>query len=260
MRQSTDICLLCKTSKSSQKNSHLIPKFLGKGIFEGSNPKHGIQIQKNWKTKKIQDITKEDYLLCPACEKGFSVFENYCSLRLERFNEIRYYQNFKRFKNGEFEFFECLNLNSNIFNLFIYSIVWRVSVSETFTYNKFKLPQESEDDLRELLHKYIKPNQKELMDVIDDFKLHPKHSHVIIRPNKKLRPPGSMLSAASLNETIHQLHLVDYLIFYILDKTKLSKGFLPIDNNRPHESIRVGLMSPKQWQNLNYDLINKMMK
>lgn len=73
MRQPIDICLLCNEKNSTKKNSHLIPKFFGKGIFYGTKPRYGILIDNNGTTTKIQDIIKEDYLFCADCEKGFSV-------------------------------------------------------------------------------------------------------------------------------------------------------------------------------------------
>ena len=92
MRKPTDICLLCQEKNSTHRNSHLIPKYFAKGIFEGAKPRHGIAIDKTGKREKVQDIIKENYLFCPECEKGFSIFETYCSFRLERFNDLRHYK------------------------------------------------------------------------------------------------------------------------------------------------------------------------
>jgi hypothetical protein len=83
---------------------------------------------------------------------------------------------------------------------------------------------------------------------------------VIIRPNKKLRPPTAMLSAASRDEWLHELHLVDYIIFYLTDKEKLVDGFIEIDNNNLENKVRVGLTSPDIWKNYNFDLIRKAFK
>lgn len=260
MRQPIDICLLCNEKNSTKENSHLIPKFFGKGIFYGTKPRHGILIDNNGTTTKIQDIIKEDYLFCADCEKGFSIFETYCSLRLERLNNLRYFNQFKKFKRGEFEYLECKDLDIRIFNLFIYSIVWRVSISNHYGFLKFKLPTQKEEELRKVLKEYIVPTQNALIDKLEKLKELPNHSHVMIRPNKKLRPPSSMLSGASINDCIHQLHLVDYLIFYITDRDRLVEGFREIDNNNLDKLVRIGLTDPKLWESFNFDLINKMMK
>lgn len=257
MRLPTDICLLCERNKSTQQNSHIIPKFFGKGLFYGTNPRHGLSIDKTGKKEKVQDILKEDYLLCPDCEKGIGLFENYCILRLERFNDLGCYNDFKKVKRGEFEYFECKKIDIRIFNLFIYSIIWRVSVSKSYAFEGFKLPIAEEEKLKLILKEFIKPNQQELIYELDRLNSLPIHSHVIIRPNRKLRPPSAMLSAASRSEWLHELHLVDFIIFYITDREKLVDGFKEIDNNNLENQVRVGLTSPERWKTYNFELINK---
>ena len=260
MRLPTDICLLCERNKSTQQNSHIIPKFFGKGLFDGTSPRHGLSIDKTGKREKVQDILKEDYLFCPECEAGLSIFETYCILRLNRFDDIRYFNKFKRVKQGEFKYFECNELDIRIFNLFIYSIVWRVSISENFAFGGFKLPMVEEEKLKVTLKEFIKSTQGELIDELDKLKSLPNHGHVIIRPNKKLRPPTAMLSAASRDEWLHELHLVDYILFYLTEKGKLVNGLIEIDNNNLTNKVKVGLTTPDIWKNYNFDLIRKAFK
>jgi len=259
MRKSTDICLLCNERQSTQRNSHLIPKHLGQGIFYGTTPRHGILIDKSTgKERKIQDIIKEDYILCQNCEKGISIFESYCALRLERFNNLSCYNEFRKYKKGKFEFFECLRIDIRLFNLFIYSIVWRLSVTENDSFLKFKLPNEEEEKIRLLINDYISPTQNDLMNRLDKLDILPdNHSHVFIRPSIKLRPPKAMLSAASLNEWTHVIHMVDYILFYFTDRSKLVDVFTEIDNNTVDRFVRIGLLDPVNWENYNFDLIKK---
>ena len=258
MRQPTDICLLCRNKNSDKKNSHLIPKFFGTGIFEGTKPRHGLQISKNGKTSKIQDIMKEDFLFCPSCEKGLSIFETYCALRLRRFDDPKHYKQFKRFKRGEFRYFECNEVDIKIFNLFVYSIVWRLSISNHPAFLNFNILTSDEEKLRQIINDFIVSTQSELLDKIDSLIELPLHSHVMIRPKKKQRPPSSMLSAASLNSSIHQIHLVDYLVFYVTDRSKLIHDFVEIDNNNLDRNVRIGLTTSELWEKFNFNLINKL--
>jgi hypothetical protein len=251
MRRPKNICLLCQERNSTQKNSHLIPKYFGKGIFEGTKPRHGISINKKGQRNKVQDIVKEDFLFCPECEKGISIFETYCLIRLERYNNLRYFNNYKRVKQGEFEYFECKDLDIRIFNLFTYSIIWRVSISKSYDFGGFKLPASNEEELRLILNRFICLNQSELLEKVETFETLPNHSHVIIRPKKKLRPPNSMLSAASLNDWLHELHLIDYIVFYLTNNEKLVDGFKSINNNNLIGPVRVGLTSEDNWKSFN---------
>jgi hypothetical protein len=211
-------------------------------------------------SSKVQDIIKENYILCSDCEKGLSIFETYCAFRLERFNNIQYYKHYKRFKRGRFQYFECNNLDIRIFNLFIYSIVWRISISEHSAFQKFLLPVVEEEKLRKITKHNIAKTQNELIENLGNFSVLRDHSHVMIRPSKKLRPPNSMLSAASIDESIHQIYLVDYLIFYATDKEKLISNFSEINNNTIDRKVRIGLTDSKLWSEFNLGLLNNLWK
>ena len=61
---------------------------------------------------------------------------------------------------------------------------------------------------------YLLKTQNELIENLGNFSVLRDHRTVMIRPCKKFKPPNSMLSAASIGfESIHQIYLVDYLIF-----------------------------------------------
>jgi hypothetical protein len=260
MRQPIDKCLLCKEKATSQKSSHIVPKFLGQGLFHGTKPRHSILWTKGENKKKVQDTIKEDYLFCPDCEKGLSVLETYCSLRLEQYDNFRFCKNFNHIKNEGFEFIQCKGIDIRVFNLFIYSIVWRVSVCNNFGFLKFKLSNYDEETLRLILKEHIMPSQNDLLYNLDALENLPNHGHVIIRPKKKLRPPLSMLSAASYDDCIHQLHLVDYIVFYLTDRDKLIGSLKILDNNRREGLVKIGLLDPFAWKDFNYDMIREALK
>lgn len=258
MRKPTDLCQLCNDKQATQKNSHLIPKFFGKGLFDGTAPRHGISIEKTGKQKKVQDIIKEDYILCPECEKGISIFETYSVIRLERFNSLRHFDQFSKFKIGNFEFFECKKIDSRIFNLFIYSLVWRVSISENYAFLKFKLSKKDEEELRLIIKDFITSNQNQLLSKLGNLKtLAKKNHHIFIRPKKKLRPPRFMLSGATLDDYTHQLCLVDYLLIYLTESSKLIQLLRLIDNNKIDRQPRIGLTEPSEWEAFNKDMLKK---
>lgn len=257
MRLPTDLCLLCRDRKATQKRSHLVPKFFGQGIFYGTTPRHGISIEKTGKQRKIQDILKEDYILCPECEKGICIFETYSILRLERFNNPKYFSEFKNHKIGNFEFIECNQVDIRVFNLFIYSIVWRVSISNDRAFTKFKLLERDEEEIRLVIKTFITNSQNQLMDKLDSLNSLPNHNHVLIRPTRKLRPPRFMLSAATLNDWTHQLCLVDYLLIYLTDPTKLIPFLAHIDNNSTTRLTRIGLADADSWAAYNSVLLQQ---
>lgn len=66
-----------------------------------------------------------------------------------------------------------------------------------------------------------------------------------------------MLSGATLNEWTHQLCLVDYLLIYLTDSSKLIEPLKQIDNNKNDGQPRIGLADPNGWEAINRDLLNK---
>lgn len=260
MRTAKDLCRLCEEHEATQKNSHLIPKFFGEGLFHGTKPRHSISIEKSGKRQKVQDTIKEDFLLCPRCENGLSIFETYCSIRLRRFNDLRYFNKFEKFKKGDFEYFESKELDIKIFNLFIYSIVWRISVSESYAFGGFKLPIAEEEKLKSLLRKFIESSQATLLARLDELQVVPNHGHVMVRPKKNLRPPNAMLSAASMNGWLHEVHLVDYILFYSTDKKRLKDSLKELDNNNLNSRVKVGLSSSESWKSYSDMMINSALK
>lgn len=260
MRTSKDICLLCEKREANQRNTHLIPKAFGKGLFHGTNPRHSLAIEKTGKRQKVQDITKEDYLLCPECEKGISVFEAYCILRLNRYNDMSNFNKFEKFKKGEFEYFESKEIDIKIYNLFIYSIIWRVSASESYAFGGLKLPKIEEEKLKFILKRCIEPTQTKLIDRINEIQDLPNHGHIIFRPRKQLRPPNAMLSAASMDDWLHEMHLVDYIILYFTEKERIGGSLKELDNNNLVNRVRVGLTSTESWKSYSYEMIKKAIK
>lgn len=251
--------MLCKVNEATQKKSHIIPRFFGEGLYYGTSPRHSILISKDGNKKKVQDIIKEDYLFCKSCEKGFSIYETYCSLRLSRFDNFRYYDNFQRITLNDFEYFECNKMDIRIFNLLVYSIVWRISISENMAFRAFNFNDIEKEKLRRVLLDFSKPTQEDLIRDINKFQSIEMHNHVFIRPNKLLRPPNSMLSAASYNDLLHQIHLLDYVLLYSTSDNTLTTRFKILDNNKPTGQVKIGLIEKNKWITFNKIMFNEAM-
>ena len=84
-----NLCKLCKVQYADKKNSHIIPKFLGKPLFKSPIHREAIEISKGGGNRKIQDIPKEDFLFCSNCEQKFSILETYFSRKLMSINDFK---------------------------------------------------------------------------------------------------------------------------------------------------------------------------
>src|SRR5690606_26727093 len=130
-------CKLCKDEVANKPNSHIIPKFMSKRLFESTKPRHTLQINRDGKQVILQDTPKENNILCHSCEKRFEVVETYFSRVLIDINSLtsakwkytisNHYQN---------EIIVCDDLQPTLFKLFIYSIIWRCSISSLFLFEK----------------------------------------------------------------------------------------------------------------------------
>ncbi len=114
--------------------------------------------------------------------------------------------------------------------------------------------------LRVTLANTIAPSQNELMIKINNLNSLPHHGHVLIRAKKILRPPSSMMLAASYDTSIHQIHLVDYVLFYLTDPSKLINTLITLDNNRLNGLVRIGIIDPISWKDFNLDIMRESFK
>ena len=69
-----------------------------------------------------------------------------------------------------------------------------------------------------------------------------------------------MMSAASYNTSLHQIYLVDYLLIYLTDQTKLISNLKKLDNNKTNGYVRIGLSDPDEWKDFNFKMIKESLK
>lgn len=174
-RSPQDTCLLCKTHLATKKNSHIVPKFWVKDmLITDDNQREGWLISTTPKNlnktgQKVQDSPKQDYLFCPACEGKFGVLERYTANHFyNRFRDPAAAQDFPITRNQrpETDFITALKVDTIMFKLFMYSIIWRASISTDQVFKNFKLPGETEERLRELLHTFVMETEPATMAYI----------------------------------------------------------------------------------------------
>jgi len=113
MAKNIGVCALCNKTRTL-KESHIVPKFIGKWLKNTSLTGHIRNVQEA--NKRAQDITKE-YLLCGDCEQKFSNYERPFAENI-----------FKPHHRGIKE----LPYDEGLLNLII-SIQWRVIVNRKST-------------------------------------------------------------------------------------------------------------------------------
>lgn len=253
-------CNLCLINQADKLNSHIIPKFLSKRIFEHTKPRYTLAMRKTGKTFKIQDTPKEDNILCKECEKRFEIIETLFS---RNFNSINNFNNLKNEFNivpfGKNKILECLNVNPTSFKIFIYSIIWRASISKLKEFDKFKLSDEVEDKLRFFLNKNLCLSHSELLNSLDKIVDVPEYHFIVFKPEFRNESTRGILSAYQINLNQFGIFTVDFIIFIHI-KDESIDSFIKSVSNKQNEKVRLLLAETDAWRKLNNNVVYRMLK
>ncbi|WP_051901504.1 hypothetical protein [Methylotenera sp. L2L1] len=113
------ICALCK-SEAELKNSHIIPEFLYKTMYDDKHRFHVLSTIPEQRNSMLQKGLSEK-LLCAACESKLSKWERYASLVLKGGLSLGVE------RSGNLVIITDIDYSK--FKLFQLSILWRASVS-----------------------------------------------------------------------------------------------------------------------------------
>ena len=250
-------CTLCKVNPADKNNSHIIPKFMSKRLFDNTNPRHSLAIDKNGKQQRLQDTPKENKILCSNCELRIEKLETYFA---KFFTEINNLGSARRQYSIEIqndnEILHCKDLDPNIFKLFIFSLVWRCSISNLSDFENFKLDLLIEEELRMFLNSNLKTSHSELMQSIVEVQIVPHYHFCITKPKNKTRGIFTAFNFAPESFTIFT---VDYAIFFYTN----DNPYVPVHknfSNRENEPVRIILGDDKNWLELNKTIVNLMYK
>ena len=146
IRTKEDLCLLCLNQKATKTNSHIISAGILKGMIGKRDYEESYQLDTASKSKvdnfygrsNLENEEKEkkenhhtlNYIFCPKCENRLGIVE---SEVIPFINE--HTCNFKSNKksvslttNSNIDYKEFPSLSAGIFQLFIYSLIWRLGL------------------------------------------------------------------------------------------------------------------------------------
>ncbi len=133
-----------------------------------------------------------------------------------------------------------------LFNLFIYSIIWRCSASSLYDYQSLQLNKDVEEVLRKILDDSLYGKQSDLLkNLPNKSSLTPYHI-CMMKPRVKTSPPGGLYSVYSYNENYHMLMLVDFSIFFFVTEKDLDPR-TKMFSNLNHMKAVTGLLPNDFW-------------
>lgn len=251
-------CLLCLKEKSTKKNSHIIPRFVVKTIFANS-PQRKAFI---WDTSSLQnkpepcqDSAKEDYILCPSCEKYFEILETYVSEFLhKRILNKKFRDNFSFDSLEQINFVRCLKLNPLISKLFFISIFWRCSITKRKPFNVFYIDEE--ESLRAQLLKFKVNKIHELLN-LKSIEFKDENEIIVIKSTNLLEQSKNIIYAQKAQTQDYGIVMNEYIVYLLLDETPISNKFEKFKNNYKEE-FKVILANDNIWTELKNVIIEDL--
>lgn len=248
-------CNLCRIRAADKLNSHIIPKFMCKRLFENSKPRHTVMLTKKGKQIKLQDSSKENNILCTSCEKRLEILETYFG---RIFIDLNGLQNAKQkydfnIDHGQ-EVLICHDLKPTLFKLFIFSLIWRSSISKLLVFETFNLKEDVEEELRVFLDTNLKLDHNELLKSVDNIDKIPRYHSCFIKPKYKTR---GIYTAYEFGEDAFAIYTVDYALFFYTQNTPLVKEHV-FFSNRDDEKVKIVFGDDNEWEKLNKLVVDKM--
>lgn len=242
-------CKLCEKSESSDINSHYVSKFLSKDLFENGK---SIQVKNDLSSINITDIPKEKYIFCLQCEDKFEILETISSRILknieEKDNFISLYNEY--YDNGN-HIVELLR-NMFEFNLFILSLVWRISISKHNLFVKFDISDIYKEQIRQILIDNLKDKKegyKECKSLDLGFK------YIIIKSKNRNDYTRGHLSSFSSGSNIHMAFLVNFYICVYFQESLVPTVIKKFCNDNL-DSLNLVLADDIKWKELNNTALN----
>lgn len=240
-------------------NSHIIPKFLTYDLYKEGNHKHNLEVRvDSEKTRKNQDTPKEDNILCTSCEQRFSVVETHFAKEISKlYNFEAHPSDFTFFNFRGTQLIECKKFQPILFKLFIYSIIWRCSISTKDVFMSFNLTQQAEENTRKFLDSNLFAKKSDLIDNLTKCEVTPEYDLCIIKSKNPDRISGQALAAYSHESGAE--HIISLLSFFILlyeDETRTPVTLLRI-TNKQNKMVMIGTGEQGNWEALLSLQINK---
>lgn len=150
-------CKLCLKNEANQTGSHITSCFMVESQIGKRGQEQGFIIEpdstQDYSKNVEADEIKEDYILCLGCEKRLSFLETYFSAEVTQKKEVTSFaQNFPvDTSNPRANYMSCQQVNPSAFYLLLYSIIWRISISNKQIFSQFNLAPENEEKMRLLV-------------------------------------------------------------------------------------------------------------
>lgn len=265
-RTRNDVCLLCKKNKATATNSHIYTKFITASMFGDKHNKQGGQINTanfNYGSN-ASDTPKENYLMCPNCENvRLGKLETYISTFFyNRYKDNRFTEKFpidKRFDfiTQDLDRMLLAGVHTGMFKLYIYSLVWRASISTLYSFKNFKLTPQLEEVLRNILDTFLQQDANDTISFYDSNRWRFFQFPFIIQTHLEQVSAGRnyVMEPMRLDENSLIIYLNEFIIIFHTKWTDF-KMLQPYYNPGAFP-INLVLLNEYQWRKLIRTMMRK---
>jgi hypothetical protein len=253
------LCLLCQQNPATKKESHIVPKFICKDIFNEKNEAYMID-STNMETdpKVAQDTPKEDYILCPECERYFEQLETYVSRNpLLYLWDTSKQDGFKTHFIGTEKIIECKETVTSLFNLFLYSIMWRLFISNHSFFRKVLIHKDTVESLRKSLLEFrsesISNIKEKALATATDF-LHSKYTFLTAEAFED--KTSNALCVMPGKGKPYKVMMGKYILIMSFFNNTTQESLELRNNTVPsNENIKIVVVNKDSWQDINVKFI-----
>lgn len=169
MGKEGDYCKLCSGRLACKIESHIVPSFMTYSVLGKKNQKQAFNLHfdKPKIAEKVQDTSKEAYLLCQNCEDFFQLLEREFANTIH--NDLRNLEDTVHYKTdplGNEIVRTCMRASVTLTALLVYSIIVRCHITSAYPFAEFELDKIEFRRLRNILRSYTNPKRKLLLELL----------------------------------------------------------------------------------------------
>ncbi len=190
-------CKLCDRECELIKQSHIIPEFMYKPLYNKHHRYYEFSIQSIVKNKELTPLRNigefEKYILCQKCDNELlGTLESYASKILNGTNKRTAETPIcTNYNNNGYEFSECKNIDYTKFKLFLLSILWRAHITSRDFFKNVDLGDRHANRIKEMLISGNAGEEDEYpLIVMSTIRAKSKYKDVILTPLKEVSKDG----------------------------------------------------------------------
>lgn len=152
------------------------------------------------------------------------------------------------------KYLTCTKLEPIILKLFLYSIIWRCSISSLPAFKNFKISENIEEEIRIFLNTNLELHPKSQARSLKTTDV-PDYHIVLIKSEEKT---NQLLAASNLGENAYMILMADFSLFFYTTEMPIVNGHEKF-SNRQSEKSKIVIGNNEKWQLLTNMVVNRFL-